>query len=441
MTGTTLALTNARVIDGRATTPLERATVMVEDGVISAVGSNVDLPAGPGAQVLDLHGQTLMPGLMDAHVHLTMDTLCGKNIIWHHLALHPTLRAYHSLANAQKALNAGFTTLRTMQAGGPDLGGDAALHDAVEQGIVLGPRIIPSAVIFGMTGGHNDMFVPAVFKERWMTADGVDECRKAARVAIRAGAEFLKIFTSGGVFSMKTSPDARNYTLEEIEAVCDEARAQGRRVAAHAIATQGIKNAVLGGVTTVEHGSKLDAEAVQMMLDRGTYLVPTLAIGHNSFRGDDSHVPAYARAKGAAVVEQHQKSVRMAAEAGVKIVLGTDASDFAPFGRNAQELELLVDAGLTPVDALRAGTSVAAEALGIDSFTGAIEVGKAADMLVVDGDPLADVRILQDLARIKRVYLAGRLVVDRDAGLEAYNPGSPLTGSAIGEPVFGRARD
>jgi imidazolonepropionase-like amidohydrolase len=378
---------------------------------------------------------------MDAHVHLTMDTLCGKNIIWHHLALHPSLRAYHSLANAQKSLNAGFTTLRTMQAGGPDLGGDAALHDAIEQGIVLGPRIIPSAVIFGMTGGHNDMFVPAVFKERWMTADGVDECRKAARIAIRAGAEFLKIFTSGGVFSMKTSPDARNYTLEEIQAICDEAAAQGRRVAAHAIATQGIKNAVLGGVTTVEHGSKLDAEAVHMMRDRGTYLVPTLAIGHNSFKSDDPHVPAYARAKGAAVVEQHQQSVRMAAEAGVKIVLGTDASDFAPFGRNAQELELLVDAGLTPIDALRAGTSVAAEALGIDGFTGSIEVGKAADLLVVDGDPLADVRILQDLARIKRVYLGGHLVVDRDAGVEAYVPGSRLTGSAIGEPVFGQPHD
>jgi imidazolonepropionase-like amidohydrolase len=294
-------------------------------------------------------------------------------------------------------------------------------------------------MIFGMTGGHNDMFVPAVFKERWATADGVDECRKAARTAIRAGAEFLKIFTSGGVFSMKTSPDARNYTLEEIEAICDEANSQGRRVAAHAVATQGIKNAVLGGVTTVEHGSKLDTEAVQMMLDRGTYLVPTLAIGHNSFGSDDPHVPAYARVKGAAIFEQHQRSVRMAAEAGVKIVLGTDGSDFAPFGRNAQELELLVGAGVRPIDALRAGTSVAAEALGISQFTGSIEVGKAADLLIVDGDPLADVRILQDLARVKRVYLGGRLVVDRDAGVEAYVAGAPLQGSAIGEPVFSRA--
>jgi imidazolonepropionase-like amidohydrolase len=421
-------------VDGRADRPLDDATVVVDHGTIAALGRDVTVPAD--AEVLDLRGQTLMPGLMDAHVHLTMDTLCGKNIIWHHLALHPTLRAYHSLANAQKALNAGFTTLRTMQAGGPDMGGDAALHDAIEQGIVVGPRIIPSAAIFGMTGGHNDMFVPAVFKERWLTADGVDECRKAARTAIRAGAEFLKIFTSGGVFSLKTSPDARNYTLEEIQAICDEANSQGRRVAAHAIATQGIKNAVLGGVTTVEHGSKLDAEAVQLMLDHGTYLVPTLAIGHNSFKGNDPHVPAHARAKGAAVVEQHQQSVRMAATAGVKIVLGTDASDFAPFGRNAQELELLVEAGLSPMSALRAGTSVAAEALGVDGFTGSIEVGKAADLLVVDGDPLVDVRILQDLARIKRVYLAGRLMVDRDAGIEAYAPGSRLTGSAVGEPVF-----
>jgi imidazolonepropionase-like amidohydrolase len=428
----TLALTNARLFDGKSEQILAPATVVIDAGTISALGTSVSAP--PDAEVLDLHGQTLMPGLMDAHVHLTMDTLCGKNIIWHHLALHPTLRAYHALANAQKALNAGFTTLRTMQAGGPDMGGDAALHDAIEQGLIRGPRIIPSAMMFGMTGGHNDMFVPAVFKERWATADGPDECRKAARAAIRAGAEFLKIFTSGGVFSMKTSPDARNYTLEEITAICDEASAQGRRVAAHAIATQGIKNAVRGGVTTVEHGSKLDAECVQMMLERGTYYVPTLAIGHNSFRLADPHVPPHARAKGAAVVEQHQRSVSMAAEAGVKIVLGTDASDFAPFGRNAQELELLVDAGLRPIDALRAGTSIAAEALGIDHFTGSIEVGKAADLLVIDGDPLADVRILQDLTRIKRVYLGGQLVVDRDAGIEAYTPGAPLPGSAIGEP-------
>jgi imidazolonepropionase-like amidohydrolase len=434
----TLALINARVFDGKNEQTIPGATVVVDGGNITAVGR--DVPIRAGAEVVDLGGKTLMPGLMDAHVHLTMDTLCGKNIIWHHLSLHPSLRAYHALANAQKALNAGFTTLRTMQSGGPDMGGDAALHDAIEQGIVVGPRIIPSAMIFGMTGGHNDMFVPAVFKERWATADGVDECRKAARTAIRAGAEFLKIFTSGGVFSMRTSPDARNYTLEEIEAICDEAAAQGRRVAAHAVATQGIKNAVLGGVTTVEHGSKLDAEAVQMMLDHGTYLVPTLAIGHNSFASDDPAVPAYARAKGAAVVDQHLRSVRMAAEAGVKIVLGTDGSDFAPFGRNAQELELLVAAGVRPVDALRAGTSVAAEALGTDRFTGSIETGKAADMLVVDGDPLADVRILQDLARIKRVYLAGRLVVDRDAGVEAYVPGEPLAGSAIGEPRFSRSQ-
>jgi imidazolonepropionase-like amidohydrolase len=424
-----LAFTNAAVIDGTSDEVRPGLTVVIVDGVISDVGSNLAVPRD--ADVLDLRGKALMPGLIDAHVHLTMDTLCGKNISWHHLAVHPTLRAYHALANAQKALNAGFTTLRNMQAGGPDLAGDVALHDAVALGITLGPRIIPSAVIFGMTGGHNDMFVPPVFKERWATADGVDECRKMARTAIRAGAEFLKIFTSGGVFSMKTSPDARNFTLAEIEAICDEASAQGRRVAAHAIATQGIKNAIRGGVTTVEHGSKLDEEAIELMLERGTYLVPTLAVGHNSFRSNDPRVPAHARAKGQAVSEQHVRSVQMAAQAGVKIVLGTDASDFAPFGRNAQELELLVEAGVRPIDALRAGTSVAAEALGVDHLTGSIQPGRAADLLVVDGDPVRDVRLLQDLTRIRQVYLMGRAVVDRDAGVEAYVPGVEVPGSAV----------
>jgi imidazolonepropionase-like amidohydrolase len=414
------ALTNGTLIDGKVGEPTSGATVLVDGTTIAAVGPHVPLP--PGVETIDLRGQTIMPGMMDAHVHLTMDTLCGQNIIWHHLANHPTLRAYHALANAQKALNAGFTTLRNMQCGGADMAGDVALRDAIEAGIVAGPRVLPSAMIFGMTGGHNDMFVPAVFKERWATADGVDECRKAVRTAIRAGAEFLKIFTSGGVFSMKTSPDARNYTLAEIEAICDEAAAQGRRVAAHAVATEGIKNAVRGGVTTVEHGSKLDEEAIDLMLERGVYLVPTLAIGHNSFRNPAANLPEYARAKGVAIIDQHVQSVRRAYAAGVKIVLGTDASDYAPFGRNAQELELLVECGVSPMDAIRAATSLAAEALGIEHVTGSIEVGKAADLVVVDGNPLEDVAMLQNLERIKRVYLGGRLVVDRDFGREAYVP-------------------
>ena len=279
----TIAFLRARVFDGISATLLDNASVVV-DGVSIVSVSTDGAPRPAGAEVVDLNGETLMPGLMDAHVHLTMDTMCGKNIIWHHLALHPSLRAYHALANAQKALNAGFTTLRTMQAGGPDMGGDAALHDAVEQCIVVGPRIVPSAMIFGMTGGHNDMFVPAVFKERWATADGVDECRKAARTAIRAGAEFLKIFTSGGVFSMKTSPDARNYTLEEIEAICDEANSQGRprrrprhRHARHQECHSGRCD---NGRTRLETrpGSGPDDA------DHGTHLVPTLAIGHNSLR-------------------------------------------------------------------------------------------------------------------------------------------------------------
>src|ERR1051326_8668028 len=172
MNSESLVLTNARVWDGKSAAAVPGATVVIDAGSITSVHARGGPREGALLEVVDLGGKTLMPGLMDAHVHLTMDTLCGKNIIWHHLALHPTLRAYHALANAQKALDAGFTTLRTMQAGGADLGGDVALHDAIEQGFVLGPRIVPSAMIFGMTGGHNDMFVPAVFKERWATAGG-----------------------------------------------------------------------------------------------------------------------------------------------------------------------------------------------------------------------------------------------------------------------------
>jgi imidazolonepropionase-like amidohydrolase len=162
------ALTNCTLIDGQADRALPGATVVLDGAHIAEVGTNVTLR--PDVETIDLRGRTVMPGLMDAHVHLTMDTLCGQNIIWHHLANHPTLKAYHSLANAQKALDAGFTTLRNMQCGGADMAGDVALREAIDAGIIIGPRVLPSAMIFGMTGGHNDMFVPAIFKERWATA-------------------------------------------------------------------------------------------------------------------------------------------------------------------------------------------------------------------------------------------------------------------------------
>jgi imidazolonepropionase-like amidohydrolase len=422
----TIALTNALLIDGTSDSPLPGATVLMEGSRLGQVGRDVAVPVD--AQVIDLHGQTVMPGLMDAHVHLTMDALCGQSVVWHHLSTHPTLIAFHELANAQMALNAGFTTLRNMQVGGHHIGGDVALRDAIKAGLVLGPRIIPSAMIFGMTGGHNDMFVPAAFKDRWSTADGPDECRKAVRMAIREGAEFIKIFTTGN-HSYPVQVDSLNYTQAEIEAICQEAAAAGRRVAAHASSAAGIKNAIRGGVATIEHGTRLDDEAIQLMVDHGTYLVPTLSIISSSAMSgtwqplsEGMQVPPEITAKRRARFEEHLDGVRRAYQAGVKIVLGTDASDYAPFGRNGLELELMVQAGLSPMDAIRAGTSVAAESFGIGHATGSIESGKLADVLIIDGDPTLDVRLLQDVQRIKRVYMAGQLVVERDKGVDAYTP-------------------
>jgi len=225
------------------------------------------------------------------------------------------------------------------------------------------------------------------------------------------GADVIKLMPSGGVLSLSDPVDAPELSQEEMNAIVDEAHRWGRRVAAHAIATQGIKNAVLGGVTTVEHGSKLDAEAVHIRLSRVTDLVPPLAIGHNSFRGNDPNVPEYARAKAATVSEQHLRSVRMAAEDRVKSVLDTHGSDFAPFGRNAQELRLMVEHGLAPAAAIRAATATAAELLGLGERTGRIAPGFAADLLLVAGDALAEIGLLERPEAILGVWLEGRRAV------------------------------
>ncbi len=406
-----IVLQHATLWDGTGAAALTEAVVVVEDGRIARVGQDTgDLS---GAELYDLGGAFLLPGLIDCHVHLTGD---GEPDLYRALRKAIPYVTLEAAAHALKTLEAGFTTVRDAGAG---YGIDVSLRDAVAAGIVPGPRLQVSGVPLSITGGHGDDFLPPhVHIEGRRVVDGPDEARKAARTELRAGVDWIKLCATGGVLSERTSPHARGLTVEEMRAAVEEAHNAGRKTLAHAQGTQGIKNAILAGVDSIEHGFYLDDEAIQLMLDRGVYLVPTLAAVH--------HIVANAARMGASewgltkaceAREAHLESFRRALEANVPIAMGTDAATpFNHHGCNARELELMVEAGMSPQQALLSATVRAADLLGLSEHLGTVTPGKIADLIVVAGDPLADIRVLQDVSRILLVMKEGQVVVDR--GLE-----------------------
>jgi len=415
MTGKTIAFVGGRLIDGTGNSPIERSVVVVEGSKIIGVGErgSVDIPAN--VKVVDVSGKTVMPGLIDAHVHLA-GLSTGEKVnyqLWS-LKTPPALKLLHAVANAKKALDSGITSLRNMARDENEV----SLRDAIDQGVLTGPRIVTTAGGVGMTAGHGDLFTPPIIPRRpGATADGPDECRKAVRERVRWRADFIKICTTGGVMSEGDESWWRNYTLEEIEAITDEAHALGRLVAAHAQGTEGIKNALKGGVDTIEHGCYLDDEAIRMMIEKKAILVPTLAIVNKIIKhGKELGIPEYGLRKSAIVYESHVNSVKMAYEKGVEIATGTDTSgNICRFGDNAVELELLCSCGMSPMESIVAATKTASKALGREDQIGTLEVGKFADLIVVDGNPLEDIAILQDKNRIRMVVKNGEIVVNREA--------------------------
>ena len=317
----------------------------------------------------------------------------------------------HAAANARRALEAGFTTVRDAAGGRLEV----ALKRATDQQLLDGARVVVAGFV-GMTGGHGDLFTPPAVDQRpFPTADGVDECRKLVRAYARDGVDWIKICTSGGVLSLGDESDWRNYTLDEVRAIVDEAHALGKRVAAHAHTRNGVRQALDGGVDSIEHGSDLDADLIQRMVDTDTWLCPTLAVGEQVHAiGQEKGLPAAVLQKGEQVRASRAVAAHAAAAAGVRIFLGTDTSSILPFGRHAWELELMVELlEVSPMRALQLGTRDAALAIGLGSRCGVLEVGRWADVLVVDGDPLADIRILQQPERIHAVFRDGRLLVNR----------------------------
>jgi imidazolonepropionase-like amidohydrolase len=382
----------ARVLDVDTGSLLAPGAVLVEDDRIVAVGSDVAAP--DGAEVLDLGDVTLLPGLMDMEVNLLLG---GPN---HASPLNPVqddpaLRTLRAVANARRTLRAGFTTVRNLglfvQTGGLLL--DVALMKAIDFGWIDGPRVVPAGHAICPTGGHLDptMFqalaphiMPLTVEEG--IANGVDEIRKAVRYQIKHGARLIKVCASGGVMSHTGPAGAQQYSDEELAAVADEAHRAGLRVAAHAHGDAGIRAAIEAGIDCIEHGSLMSDATMDLMIERGTFLVPTTYLADGM---DTSHAAPELQAKAAEVFPRARKTIAKAVERGVKIACGTDAPAI-PHGRNAKELIALVDRGMTPLAAIRAATTVAAELIDVDD-RGRITPGLLADLVAVEGDPLEDI--------------------------------------------------
>ncbi len=383
----------ARMLDVVGGEVLRDVAVVVEGGRI------VEVQAGAPAQgeaVIDLGDVCLLPGLIDCHTHLTGD-LEGD---WLHRPVKegPADWALRGAKNARLTLEAGFTTVRDVGAAGFS---DVALMRAIESGFVAGPRMFPAAHPIGITGGHCDLtgFAPGVAQHDWRAgiADGAQEVLKAVRYQIKHGAKVIKTCATAGVLSLEGPVGAQQYSDEELRVLVEEARRHGLKVAAHAHGTEGILAAVRAGVASIEHGSMLDDEALRLMKERGTYLVPTTYLADAI---DLSQLPAPIRAKAESILPLAKDSVRRAVAAGVKIAYGTDAAVY-PHGLNAREFESLVERGMSPLEAIRTATLHAADLLGVDD-RGVLAAGRLADLIAVEGDPLDDVRVLQKVVFVMK---------------------------------------
>ncbi|MBY8859088.1 amidohydrolase family protein [Nocardia sp. CA2R105] len=403
-----VVLTHATLVDGTGAEPRPDMTVVVEGEYISEVGPSGTISGAPGDLVHDLRGATLLPGLIDCHVHLRANAAARPADVhlWNMVNSAET-QTLHALANARTALYSGFTTVRDMA--GSRL--EAAVRDAIGARVLDGARVVAAGLV-GMTAGHGDMFCPATMDERrmWAPADGVDECRKRVREYARLGMDLIKICTSGGTLSAGDRTEWRNYTLAEVDTIVDEAHALGLRVAAHAHTRAGIETALTAGVDTLEHGSELDERLVERMLEQGTALCPTLSISEFMVeRGRERGLAPEQLDKARALRERRLESVRLAYRSGVRLIAGTDSSNTVRFGAHARELQLLhQEIGLSPLEALTAATSAAAEALGLGERTGVVAPGRWADLLVVDGDPVRDLGVLSEPGRLRAVFQGGR---------------------------------
>ncbi len=409
----TIALKAARLFDGKSKTLITNGVVIVQGDKIVDAGSNLTIPQG--AQVIDLGDATLSPGFMDAHTHLT-DNYSGNynERRLKELDLNVSEQAIIATTYARATIEAGFTTVRDL--GSRFVGSrefvDVALRNAINHGVVPGPRMLVATYGIGATGGHFDSM--AGFRDMLFgrepdysegIADGPDAIRKAVRFEIKNGADVIKAAVSGGVLSLTDEVDTPQFTPAEIAALVDETHRLRKKVAVHCHGDQAAKDAIEAGVDSIEHGSFLKPETLQLMKTKGTYLVPTLMATEWVLAKLDSY-PAVLQAKGKAAGAARTEMFRNAVKLGVKIALGTDAAVY-PHGMNAKEFKLMVDLGMPPIEALRAATSADADLLGISAKVGTLEKGKLADIVAMPGDATQDITATE---RVSFVMKEGKIV-------------------------------
>lgn len=396
-------IVGGRIWDGTGREP-RAATLRLRDDRIVGIEPPEASP-GRGVERIDAAGAFVMPGMIDCHVHLTSSGAANYEL--QRLKDLIPLQALRGAANALKMLRAGFTTVRDLS--GPAFS-NVAIRQAIDEGSMPGPRVLAAGMSLTVPGGHGDSYYrPEIDVAREGIVNGPDEARRAVRQWVRMRVDLIKLLVTGGVMTDGSDVGALQWTPDELAAAIGQAHQLGVRVAGHCHGAAGVKAGVKAGLDTVEHGTMLDEEAVALMAEAGTYLVPTIVAGqrivdHGTAGGIAPHVVR----KGEQIGAWHRNSVRMARAAGVKIAFGTDCG--TPFnrpGENAAELGLLVEAGLTPTEALEAATRVAAEAIGRADQLGTLVEGKLADVVVVDGEPLDDVTVLADPGRLRWVLKGG----------------------------------
>ncbi len=401
-----IVLKAARLFDGKADALVSPGLVVVADGKILAVGANAKIPAD--AQVIDLGDATLLPGFMDAHTHVTSP----YNADWNAATvdgLRKTVaeQALDAAEEARKTLIAGFTTIRDV--GSSDYL-DVGLRNAIRSGKAVGPRMLVSVHAIGSTGGHCDAdagYRAGVFGREtgpeMGVINGAEEARRAVRLNLKYGADVIKTCATGGVLSLADEVDTPQLTQEELNALVDETHALRKKAAAHAHGATGAKRAIRAGIDSIEHGSFLDDEALDMMKAKGTVFVPTLMAGWwlDQMIEKGTYFPPAIVVKARQAIASISQVTQKAIAKGVVIALGTDAG-VEPHGLNAKEFELLVKLGMKPVEALRAGTSVDAELFGLSKTLGTLETGKIADVVAVPGDPLKDITVTQKVSFVMK---------------------------------------
>ena len=400
-----------RLIDGVSKTPREKVSILVRDDRVVEIQPGFTTPAG--AEVVDLSQATVLPGLIDCHDHIT-GQFTGKNPIAEAVTTTPFDSAFGSVNYTRRTLQAGFTSIRDVGAN-PDV--VIALKKAINAGEIPGPRRFVAGPPLGPTGGHGDAangLDPELSHPHWgdNLIDSPEAARREVRALRRQGADLIKIMPSGGVLSIGDDPNLQLMTDDEIKAVVDTAHSLGMKVAAHAHGKQAIDRAVSLGVDSIEHGSFADAESYKLFKQHGTYLVPTLLVAKTVYDIAKTHpeqLNPSSAAKAIAVTPRIQKNLGEAYKAGVKIAFGTDQG-LAPHGTNGKEFALMVQAGMTPIDAIWAATANAADLIGDAQDIGSVQAGRYADIIAVTGDPLKDVTELERVSFVMKggvVYKAG----------------------------------